>query len=137
MDELIKRLEEATGPSRELDAEIAVASGGYFFGDGELCYRDGETIVHPGHGGIDLAPKYTSSIDAALTLVPEGWARESAAWPDGLATVTLEGTHIKEDGDRWHHHSDGRVDAAHRHEAIALCIASVKAIQAQTERETA
>ena len=51
--ELIAALEAATEPSWELDAEIARAIG---------------APVYP-----DLrAHRYTSSIDAALTLVPEG-----------------------------------------------------------------
>ena len=52
--ELIAALEAATEPSWELDAEIARAIG---------------APVYP-----DLrAHRYTSSLDAALTLVPEGW----------------------------------------------------------------
>lgn len=54
MTDLITRLQAAEGPSRELDTEICEAIG---FVLGQL-----------GH-----APPFTTSIDAALTLVPEGW----------------------------------------------------------------
>jgi hypothetical protein len=50
MDELIAKLETATGPSRDLDADICLAT------------------KRP--SGIVRAPAYTASIDAALTLVP-------------------------------------------------------------------
>lgn len=60
-DALIARLESADGPSRELDAEIAKAVGAFSM-----------------NGAINISPRYTASIDAALTLVPEGWRPYSA-----------------------------------------------------------
>lgn len=53
MDDLIQRIEQATGPSRELDFDIMRAVDPRF--NGILMHYD---------------PKYTASIDAALTLVP-------------------------------------------------------------------
>ena len=55
MDELIARLEAAAGPDRELDAAIAGT--------------DPNTVQWHSE---DETPRYTASIDAALTLVPEG-----------------------------------------------------------------
>ena len=55
MDELIARIEAASGGSRELDWEIHL--------------RDGLDGV----GAYGAHPYYTSSIDAALTLVPDGF----------------------------------------------------------------
>lgn len=72
MDDLIKRLEKAEDGSRELDAEIWQSSGtmpegledvGYFPDPAKGCME----------GSIYAAPHYTTSLDAALTLVPEGW----------------------------------------------------------------
>jgi len=54
--DLLTRLEKATGPDRELDEALA-----------EIAEWDPDE-----HHGEDL-PHYTASIDAALTLVPEGW----------------------------------------------------------------
>lgn len=69
MDELIERLENAKGPDRDLDAFIAREVGAY--------PSDWQTTL-PGYSleyflaWSSCAPAYTSSIDAALTLVPEG-----------------------------------------------------------------
>lgn len=67
--ELIEKIEGASGPDREMDAEIARAIG--------------RIPPHAGYAAMDdvawdrglgySVPAYTSSIDAAMTLVPEGW----------------------------------------------------------------
>lgn len=60
MSYLIKQLEKATGPDEDLDEAIACLIA----------------PPHPKHGkpiGMINASRYTASIDAALTLVPEGW----------------------------------------------------------------
>ena len=65
MKELIERLEDATGPDRELDAEIA-----------RLVTGRGVTVAplsgprYDGDG--EPVPAYTASLDAALTLMPRG-----------------------------------------------------------------
>lgn len=69
MTDLLSRLSAATGPSRELDAEIALANGWIapsvqdkmsFYSDASNCWRGpvGQIEVEP--------PRYTESIDAAL-----------------------------------------------------------------------
>lgn len=78
---LSDRLEQAEAGSRELDAEIALASGMYVR---EKRGRDRQEWFYPTSGGyrkstspyaaFDGLPRYTTSIDAALSLVPEGWA---------------------------------------------------------------
>lgn len=57
MTSLIERIEAAMGPCRELDAEIACRVKPWR----EMCSL------------LVKMPPYTSSIDAALTLVPDGW----------------------------------------------------------------
>jgi hypothetical protein len=83
---LAERCEKATGPDRELDAEIAVAI------EYELPNPMGECRAHlrvphlsdeceagtywlVQRSGMSLqtAPRYTASLDAAIELVPEGW----------------------------------------------------------------
>lgn len=88
MKELIERLEKAAGPDRELDALIdaRVRIGktedvewrkNRWLWDNFPVWRarsDGRVeVVHDdGTGGVHWAPEhFTSSIDAALTLVPE------------------------------------------------------------------
>ena len=62
MSDLITRLEAATGPSFTLEQEILRA-------------------VNPNASMLSVPNNYTSSLDAALTLVPEGWRWHSYYWP--------------------------------------------------------
>lgn len=75
---LADRIEQADGPSRELDVEIFLT----VLGDGWRVQTDcalfpeqvqtGRVQEVSGCGWRN-SPAYTSSIDAALTLVPAGW----------------------------------------------------------------
>lgn len=117
--DLIERLEAATEPSRELDKDI-------------VCVKDGR---NPADYRIDAQfyfalPRYTSSIDAALTLVPGGMD-----WDVGYLNVNGEKpvAHVM----RQIKHSDPEYDGDGAHyisfaskgatPAIALCIAALKA----------
>lgn len=76
MDDLIKKLAEAKEGSRELDADIAL------FIDWKLSSQKQTTFAlacstYPG-GKLAYVedfhvPQFSTSIGAALTLVPEGW----------------------------------------------------------------
>lgn len=77
--ELAARVEAATGPDFAIDAAIAVAVVGYTL---EKRGRDQKAwYYHPTerrrsasqYSGFDRLPRYTDSLDAAMTLVPEGW----------------------------------------------------------------
>lgn len=100
---LAERCEQAAGPDRELDAEIAVA----LFG-GEIIWKTANWTMdsYPARrvqnsdyiGGYQNAaiPVYTESLDAAVTLVPEGcgWmvmgnASKVGVWPSHGATPAL------------------------------------------------
>lgn len=59
---LQKRVREATGPDRELDADIAERIGGW-------ASFPGDNWIGP-HGQI-CVPSYTSSLDACLSLMRE------------------------------------------------------------------
>lgn len=103
LSDLIARLEKATGDSRTLDAMI------------HHLVRDGI-----GNGAYSHAPQYTSSIDAAMTLVPEGhhFGLDTAAADEvySFASIMLNGVAI------------GRpANHAGRTPAIALCIAALRA----------
>ena len=127
-DELIEALEKATGPCGELDAAIfAVAypervpspifESGYgwrFEGDGWWLATGEDARVPP----KTVTPaRYTSSIDAALTLVPEGWLwRIMPSDFDGwLAEVWTDDTLDCEFGVRA------------KTPALAICIAALRA----------
>jgi hypothetical protein len=67
IEELIERLEKATGPSRELSDEVAMAVG---WNKAEAMFNnwfapDGR------HQTYGSPPHYTKSIDDAMTLLPE------------------------------------------------------------------
>ena len=109
---LIERLEKATGPDRELNADIAEAIG-------VTVIRMPLSGPHDGNGA--MIADYSDSIDAALTLVPDGWGRKCEFGPGFNNSVTVG--HVGADGlydkpEQW---------ASHESEAIALCIAALKA----------
>lgn len=85
LSDLIARLEKATGPDREMDAEIFRAIGAPLpeqfmtakialeWNEAEKCFTFdfAETRIRYEQ------PSYTSSIDAAMTLALSGWIVES------------------------------------------------------------
>lgn len=70
MTPLIKRLEALTGPSREVDAEIAKVTG-WTSVPWEFAGTRGVTWYASGPEAYKECPHFTGSLDAALTLVPE------------------------------------------------------------------
>jgi hypothetical protein len=69
MTSLLSRLEALTAPDRKIDAEIALANGWVRTGGDD----DYATVWHNMRSGLPLTgpPRYTGSLDAALTLVTE------------------------------------------------------------------
>ena len=101
--ELIERLEKASGPDKAIDSAIA------------------DMIVGVGRIVIGGDPRYTASIDVALTLVPEGWSwaldrvgNECAAVVDPTAVYISD-------------HLSGPGASFATTPALALCIAALKA----------
>jgi hypothetical protein len=126
-EELIAALEKATGPDRALDGETYVAIG--LPAPTEILYKtlDGAGIGLR-YGGVS---KYTASIDAALTLVPERWQIDSMGkWShDALRDAGPWFAILMPKGDlstteRTKQHT--RCDHAPT-PALALCIAALKA----------
>lgn len=83
LSDLIARLEKATGPDDALDFEIAMACNidiRRCCGQGRPVSSDGITIT--GEECCDdpswVPDQYTASLDAAMTLVPEGWNRRAS-----------------------------------------------------------
>lgn len=122
---LIKRLEDATGPDRELDAEIwwhvdrKAAERTYWTAALGLPRSLGECLPLPdGLGGMAIrrmAPRFTESIDAALKLMPKGTQVEGVLWP--TATVDIHVGHLY----------DPIAQGDSAIPAIALCIAALRA----------
>lgn len=119
IDELIEALERATGPSNVLNARIHM-----LVGERDQSYYNFRGIQPKGQPDEKSwriyckcrAPKYTASIDDALTLVPDGrlWSLGAIANVSGFVAIL---------------DNDGR---SHRGAApaIALCIAALKARKA-------
>lgn len=116
MDDLIERLEKLDGPSREIDDEIAE-----WVGTSEPRMGgpnpDGTQWADDWHAPLP----YTRSVDAALTLVPDGWR-----WNTGSQNVGDE-----YDGPVsycWKPNPKVHVQTARAvNPALALCIAALKA----------
>lgn len=70
INDIIGRLEKATGPDRELDREIKIDVASIMFAAGAT---KSDVVSCVGGDLFDDPRPYTTSIDAALTLVPEGW----------------------------------------------------------------
>lgn len=141
-DALLKRLREATEADRDLDAAIAVAITPTKSTSDDLVYaklRDpGNDATHPGHyflqsrsgASCQLASAYTSSVDSALTLVPEGEGsnfeltleqykrRTRTYWTATIGHMVL---------DAW--------DAEAPTPALAICIAALQARSSITSEE--
>lgn len=110
VDDLITRLEAATEGGRELDALIGNAVG-----------RTPDGWVNYPHA---YEKHYTTSVDAALTLMPEGRAFALLVYEAGAASAAI-----------------GEPPQFGEHEApspaLALCIAAIKARQREKEQTDA
>jgi hypothetical protein len=95
---------EREGPSRKLDLAIAAALNGGRY--------------------IPYAKPYTTSLDAAVTLVPEGWRPTDLCWDSDMCRFGLFTT------TGWRH-----AYGVAQTEPMARCAASLRARAAQPEGE--
>lgn len=108
MDELIQKLEEAEGPSRELDADIAIALGKQH----QDVWRWSKSA------GVRAAiPSYTRSLDDAMTLVPDDCEFE-------VGSAKLVGTYLA----KLVTAAEEYIGKGAKTPAIALTAAALKAI---------
>jgi hypothetical protein len=122
---LLARLESATEGSRELDGLIwrTIEPEGQWweFGDG-WARRD------PDDGAYVTSAPYTTSLDAALTLLPRGYAiNNMMIWPGCPSTVTVVETREDHDGRFIHHGGDRFWQAGAATAPIAICIVCLRA----------
>lgn len=101
MESLIKKLEAATEGSRELD--------------GDIHYHDRKPYPKGGWN-TDGLPHYTTSIDAALRLVPEGFIWDVASTGQAWVMGGLD--------------NEQHLVTSAPTPALALCIAALKAREA-------
>lgn len=118
--DLIRKLEEASEGSRELDAQILQYIDPKnekkdWFADG----KTGEPTPLPG------SPYYTTSIDAAFTLVPEGYTG-SVTFGQSTSSSNIQ---FHESAELWngeHGESCQEIYSKAATPALALCIAALK-----------
>jgi len=111
---LIALLKRADGPSRDLDYRLAHAVG-------HPSRVPLELLPHlmEGSKAAKAVPLFTASLDAAVTLVPEGWEWSVRLSPHGH----FEAYHAR----KWESGSD-RSEAPTA--ALALCLAALRAREA-------
>lgn len=126
MLELAERCEKATGPDCELDKAIAEAFGWRFRRPGVK----GMEIAFSRDGVARKTPRPTASIDAALTLVPEGCCVDMRRFDGGSeGFVQIRSTDATPDD------ADDELYVETEHCAtlpLALCAAALRARAADT-----
>lgn len=123
MKELIEKLESAEHGSRELDAEVALATGYVSEREGNCFYGNPDHSVlvlerdyYDNGGHAPELPRFTSSIDGALSLVPQTKYMRLERYSDG-----------------WYAFVSSRSDSVsgwrgeQKPAALALCIAALRA----------
>jgi hypothetical protein len=141
--ELEKRLAEATGADREIDARLTLAVLGQAGFGTENRHSVFSRNVDDWARRGELArvcdnyeiPKYTASIDAALALVSRCFGESKlAAWDIGFAynggpysaRIYLADTDT----------GTAEIEVTHRHSpALALCLALVRALQSKGDSQ--
>lgn len=118
--ELAERCEAATGPDWSLDCDIARARGYH--------------VPNPPTGGglavpTGSLPRFTASLDAAMTLVPEGWF-----WRVGHSTLydgwaALNRVHPD------HCNREDEAFAKAATPALALCAAALRSLSTPSMKE--
>jgi hypothetical protein len=126
MQDIIDKLKSATGPSRHIDADIAVSvdAAYYAVSDSPGNHQNGHVVeVKDGKQfRMTIAPYYTASLDAAVKLIPDGlfWlagmGRTRPGEPLAGASVVLPNDTINPLG-----------QAEGDHLAICICIAALEA----------
>lgn len=138
MDDLIARLEKATGPDRALDRSIHREISKRLIADETVVSYIGPggttrtlTFAYPYRWALWGCPRYTRSIDAALALVPEDWGWLVNQPRTELMWARFFPPSEDPDIDEWGAES-GDVKST---PAIAICIAALKARAAQSGSE--
>lgn len=128
---LIPRLAQLTEPSRDLDREITLALHPWL---AELPASDVGGWLHPEYEKIAPPQHYTSSIDAAVTLIPDGWrwqVSNRAPHPHTGRAYLSNGELINIGGGLTPNPKYRGAEVTAATPAIAICIAALQAREAQ------
>ena len=123
--ELIAALEAAEGPSRELDGKIAEALGWLWL---EPAISGPGGWFPPDSEQSQPVPSYSESIDAALSFTPE----EALGWECGKDLVSGR-SYVAVLMPMTETSAGGEIHSVALTPAIALCIANLRALEAQEE----
>ncbi len=111
-EELAARVEALDGPDREVDRHLARVVGWHPAGvDDRLLKGDAAWLYE------NSCPAYTASLDAAMTLKPQGWRLV------GLSEHLAPLPHCKARLQFWYDESHGQAATP----ALALCAAALRA----------
>lgn len=117
---LADRVEALTEPDRQIDCKIENALGlAVFDRDPRIIYGDAD------YSRREPKP-FTASLDAAMTLVPEGWDHMEVYSPDHQTLVWT--AYFLPNGNlanRWTGHGSGQTYA------LAICAAALRALASQ------
>ena len=80
---LAERVERAEWADLDLDRAVVEAIGWRFPNEGFATTPDGRVVLR------SHVPRYTSSLDAAASLVPDGWDWERYRSPTGMAMMVF------------------------------------------------
>lgn len=79
------------------------------------------------NGALSFYSPYTSSIDAAASLMPDDWAVTVETWPVNFVRVNARKCNKRADADGyWHGSRDPQVNAESTGEALARCAAACR-----------
>lgn len=133
---LAERCERAEGPDRELDARIAHATqwrwDGWAAGDLAIEDRDLDYVIERAKNGWNSIwrnlPRFTDSLDAAMSLVPEGYNLQLSDWEHWRLRVKGPWQAILTKGDRGKLRSLPGPRCDHAATAsLAICAAALRA----------
>jgi len=120
---LIEQIEAADAGSRELDAEIARVFEPERIWLPVMSYGHG--VYANANGSASMCPAYTTSLDAAMTLVPEGWRLAAMAEHDPKDGKSI--VHLVRIGKGYGGQVDDRRWSNAATPALALCAAALRA----------
>ena len=131
--ELAKQCEAATGPDRGLDGRIFIAITPGVAEAGRIDQNDGVVGWWPKDAPYQAArevPRYTGSLDAALTLVPT----EYASWVSmGVGCAGRFSTFLRRYDDIGTRHNEAKASAGSF--ALSVCAAALRARAAIKEEK--
>lgn len=130
LEALAVRCEQATGPDNELDRSIARTRGWqHFFVQKDIWWRAPSGVTH---GDV---PRFTGSLDAAVTLVPDGWdwltRNDEGQRAFANLTKDFQAVMVIAGGETFDESTGQSFPAYAATASLALCAASLRALAAK------